>query len=87
VVICSTVGFADDAVFVGVGLLSKTVRTWLAGATGKLVTKAAGVCGLAAAAIYCTIKCEEKFPFELTPSRLLVPGLTPFRLRGWASEQ
>jgi RHS repeat-associated protein len=57
VVVCSTIGFADDAAAGGLALWSRRIRTFLGGATGKVVMKVAGVCGFAAAGIYCSSKC------------------------------
>jgi RHS repeat-associated protein len=57
VVVCSTVGFADDAVAGGLALWSRRIRTFLGGATGKVVMKTAGICGFGAALIYCSSKC------------------------------
>lgn len=85
VVECSVLGFADDAAAVGLGLFSKTVRAFLTGATGKVVMKVAGVCGLGAAAIYCTTKCGVWNTPTPPPSQ--TSGLTPFRIWAWAQRQ
>ena len=69
---CAILGFADDVPAVGVGLLSKTVRAWLRGAGGKVFLKAAGLCGLGAAAIFCSYHCDV-----LAPPPPPKPGFNP----------
>jgi RHS repeat-associated protein len=69
VVACSTIGLADDAAAGGLALWSRRIRTFLGGATGKLVMKVAGVCGFAAAGIYCSSKCGVLDPPPPSPPR------------------
>jgi RHS repeat-associated protein len=75
VVVCTTIGFADDAAAGGLALLSRRIRTFFAGASGKLVLKVAGVCGFAAAGIYCTSRCHVwDVPPAPPPSGSPLPG-------------
>jgi hypothetical protein len=63
---CIVIGFADDIAIGGSALLSRTVRRVLASPAGKAGAKAAGYCGLALAAGYCSFKCDIIAP---TPPR------------------
>ena len=82
VVVCSTIGFADDAAAGGLALWSRRIRNFLGGATGKLVMKVAGVCGFAAAGVYCSSKCGVfDVPPPPPPTSPLPPGI--MRLLPW----
>ncbi len=78
VVVCSTIGFAAAAAAGGLALWSRRIRTFLAGATGKLVMKVAGVCGFAAAGIYCSSKCGV---FDVPPPPPPMSPLSPWLMR------
>lgn len=58
VLVCTTVGFADDIAVGGASLSSKRVRKFFSTPVGKAAAKTVGACGMAAAAVYCTWKCD-----------------------------
>jgi RHS repeat-associated protein len=57
-VLCSTVGLADDVALPAATLLWRRLRVWAATATGKTVLKFGGTCGIVAGVIVCTYECD-----------------------------